>query len=84
MDVRFRTVKGQFDLAYLDDIIILSNLPADHIEYVSQVLQLLSDAGVTLSFNKYLFFTDNVDYSEHLTSPSRQGIVRHTSKAILD
>lgn len=48
MDVIRSSVKGQFALVYLDDIMIFSNTLEQHFKHVREVLQLLNMVGATL------------------------------------
>lgn len=52
IDVLLSTVKWQQALASLEDIVIFSKTPDDHIEHTRSVLYLLKDANVTLKLNK--------------------------------
>lgn len=51
-DVMLSAVKWQFALVYLQDIVIFSRTPAEHIAQVHSVLTHLNNAGVTLRLKK--------------------------------
>lgn len=55
VDVILATVKWQFALVYLDDVIVFSSSLEDHVEHVATVLRLLKDAGVTLKLKSVPF-----------------------------
>lgn len=48
VDVMLSTVRSEFSLLYLEDIVIFSISPREHIGHVQTVLALLHNAGVTL------------------------------------
>lgn len=52
MDVFLASDRRQFALLYVEDLIVFSNSPADHIEHVWRVLRLLYEAGVTIGLKK--------------------------------
>lgn len=82
MDVILSTVKWQFALVYLDDIVVFSRTPVEHIDHVRHVLTLLHDDGVILKLKKCRFFTDTIDYLSHVIRPRRSEIASHTTDAI--
>ena len=45
----------QFVLVYVDDIIIFSRSPEEHIKQLEKILGLLFQAGITLNLSKYYF-----------------------------
>jgi hypothetical protein len=62
-------------LVYLDDIIIFSRTPRQHIENTRSVLQALDDAGLVCNLNKCLFCAIELTYLGHLVTP--EGIRPH-------
>ena len=82
IDVILSSVKWQFALVYLDDIVIFSPKPEEHIEHVKKVLMLLQDAGVTIKLRKCFFFTDNIDYLGHVIRPGTLEIAPKATEAI--
>lgn len=44
MDIILSLVKGQFALVYLNDIVVFSKAPDEHIDHVRQALKLFNDA----------------------------------------
>lgn len=69
IDVILATVKWQYALVYLEDVIILSDNVQKHLKHVYVVLRRFSNAGVTLKLKKCFLFTDTVDYLRHLIIP---------------
>jgi len=64
-------IKWRSCLVYVDDIIIFSNTFEQHLSDVSEVLQILKDAGLSLNMHKCKFFSRTVDYLGHVVSPGR-------------
>lgn len=82
VDILLMTVKWQFALVYLEDIVTFSTTPRQHIEHTKKVLGLLSKAGVSLKLKKCRFFTTTIDYLGHVIRPGRLEIASHTGDAI--
>ena len=59
-------------IIYLDDMIIFSKTPEEHIERLQVVLQKLRAAGLKLKPSKCKFFRDHISYLGHIVS--RQGV----------
>ena len=55
-------------VVYLDDIIVFSDNPKDHIVRLEAVFQKLASAGLKLKPSKYFFFKEEIDYLGHLVS----------------
>lgn len=75
------TVRGQYDLAYLDDIIVFSTTPEEHIKHSGIVFRLLKDAGVTLKLRNCAFFTNRTDYFGHIIRFDPHKVVNHSADA---
>ena len=60
-------------IIYLDDIIIFSKTPKEHIQRLRGVFQKLHEAGLKLKPKKCEFFTTKISYLGHIVS--RDGIV---------
>ena len=69
LDLILTKYKWKTCLIYLDDIIIYSKSINEHINHVDEVLEYLSQAGVTLKIRKCNFFTDKVEYLGHIIKP---------------
>jgi hypothetical protein len=51
-----------FVLVYLDNILVFSQMPEEHLHHLAQVFQILDNNGFTLNGAKSTFFQDQVDY----------------------
>lgn len=60
-DIPF-TVQWQFLLVYLDDVVVFSRPPEEHIPHVQRMLTLFSDVIVSHKLKKWKFFMDTIDY----------------------
>lgn len=69
-------------MVYLDDVIIFSGSPKEHIKHVQSVLLLLNAAGVTLKLKKCSLFSDEVDYLGHFVKPGKLEVAYRTTEAI--
>ena len=61
MDNIFRDILGKYVFVYLDDIIIFSTSPQDHIIHVREVLQRLQDNRLTCGLHKCVFAQSKLD-----------------------
>ena len=57
-----------FVMAYLDDIIIFSRTPEEHLKYIEIIFQKLKVAGLKLKESKGDFFKSEIHYLGHLIS----------------
>ena len=55
-------VKWQICLLYLDDVIVFSRSPEEHLQHLDEVLTRLGKAGVTLKAAKCHLFQNEVEY----------------------
>ena len=69
---------GSFALAYLDDVLIFSHTPGEHLEHIKIVLQQFKDAGLTLKQSKCCFFCTHLTYLGHVIT--RDGLKPDTEK----
>ena len=74
----------QYCIIYLDDIIVFSKTPEEHIERLRSVFQKLDQAGLHLKPSKCEFFKKRVEYLGHIVS--KNGIETNPKKirAIVD
>lgn len=72
----------QFRVAYLDETVILSKSPEQHIDHIRKVLTLGKEAGVTLKLKQCRFFTEIFDYSRHVIRPGNLEIASHATDTI--
>lgn len=83
MSVFLATVRWQSALVDLDDIVMSSKLPKDHIEQVRRVLRSLNKNGMTLKLKKSKLLADIIDYSGHVIRPGRLEHAEHTIDAVM-
>ena len=55
-----------FAMAYLDDIIIYSSTPEEHLEHIRTVFEKLRDAKLSMKLSKCHFFTKEIQYLGHI------------------
>ena len=55
-----------FAMAYLDDIIIYSSTPEEHLEHIRTVFEKLRDAKLSMKLSKYHFFAKEIQYLGHI------------------
>ena len=55
-------------IIYLDDIIIFSKTPEDHIEQLRKVFKKIDEAGLCLKPSKCEFFKKRIEYLRHIIS----------------
>ena len=57
-----------FVLIYIDDILILSQSPAEHLDHLNQVFTKIREAGLQVRFSKCRFLQEQVKYLGHILS----------------
>ena len=67
-------------IIYLDDIIVFSKTPEEHIERLRGVLEKLSAAGLRLQLSKCEFFKSRITYLGHIVT--KDGIETEKKKVI--
>ena len=74
-----------FTIAYLDDIIIFSKTPEEHLTDIRQVFEKLSSAKLSMKLSKCHFFSTKIQYLGHILStrgicplPSKRQAIQHT------
>lgn len=55
-------INGEFAMAYLDDIVIFSNSPAEHLEHLENIFRRLRKHGLKLKRSKCEFLKDQINY----------------------
>ena len=73
-----------FAIAYLDDIIIFSRTPQEHLSHIRQVFEKLKSANLSMKNSKCNFFSKEIQYPGHVLSatgirplPSKTHAVQH-------
>lgn len=84
MDVILSTIKWQFALVYLDDIVMFLESPSEHNEHDHHILTPLHDAGVTLKLKKCELFSNTINHLEHVIRPGRLKVSCYTVDVIRD
>lgn len=81
-DVIVVSVRVQFALSYLDDILVFSKSPQDHIVQVRRVLRILYNTAIALKLKSYKFFAESIDYISQIIRLGRLEHVKNTSEAV--
>ena len=68
----------QYCIIYLDDIIIFSKTPEEHLHQLGLVFQKISEAGLKLKPSKCEFFQTRLEYLGHIVS--EKGIKTYPKK----
>ena len=63
-----------FPIAYLDDIIIFSKTPQEHLSHIRMVIEKLKSASLSMKKSKCSFFTKEIQYQGHILSGIPQEI----------
>lgn len=79
IDVILPTTRWKYALVYLDDIVIFSQAPKDHVKHARSALCLRKNAEVTIKLKKFAFFTDVIDYLAHVTNHEKIEVENHTA-----
>lgn len=67
---------------YLDNIVIFLGIPQEHIGHVCKVLMLSRDTKVTLQLKKCKFFTETINYLDHVICLRRLDVASPATDAI--
>jgi hypothetical protein len=68
MNKVFQNQIGKHVLIYLDDILIFSSTPEEHIKHIQQVFQTLRDNNLSLKTSKCHFFQQELKFLGHIVS----------------
>lgn len=82
MGITLTSLKWQFALVYVDDIVSFSKKPRKHIAHTKMVKKLPWEAGVALKLKKCACFTCGIHYVGHFIKPGRLESVNHTVDTI--
>ena len=73
-----------FTIAYLDDIIIFSKTPQEHLSHICMVFEKLKTANLSMKKSKCNFFSKEIQYLGHILSatgiqplPSKMHTIQH-------
>lgn len=73
------SVKCQFSLVYLDDIVVFSRTPRNYIAHIRRILRLSNQAYI---YTKRNFFSNITDYLRHVIRQGCLKLVGNTSYAV--
>ena len=62
-----------FAIAYLDDIIIFSKTPQEHLSHICMVFEKLKSANLSMKKNRCSFFSKEIQYLGHILSATGIG-----------
>ena len=82
VDIVLSSVRWQFCIVYLDDVIIFSNSVDEHIDHIDQVLTLLENAGMSIRLKKSFFMHKEIEYLGHIITPGELKVAQKTITAI--
>jgi len=82
MDMILAGVKWQICIVYLDDVIVFSRSPEEHLQHLDEVLTRLGKAGVTLKAAKFHFFQGEVEDLRHVIRPGRVHVLEKNLRAL--
>ena len=57
-----------FAIAYLDDIIVFSKTPQEHLSHIRMVFEKLKSANLSMKKSKCIFFSKEIQYLGHILS----------------
>lgn len=71
VDDLLRPYIGKFAYVYMDDVLIFSNSPDEHIKHIETVINALHMANMKISGEKSHFFTTSVEFLGHIIKNGR-------------
>jgi len=74
--------KWQICSVYLDDVIVFSLSPEEHLQHLDEVFTRLEKAGVILKAAKCHFFREEVEYLGHVIRPGRVHVLEKNLRAL--
>ena len=73
-----------FAIAYLDDIIIFSKTPQEHLSHIRKVFEKFRSAKLSMKMSKCNFFSKEIQHLGHILSatgihplPSKRDVIKH-------
>lgn len=76
------SVSWPFLLEYLNDIVIFSKSPQDHVEQMRHVLRIQYKTGFTLKLKSCKSLPETIDYSSHVIQSGRPELTDHTADEV--
>ena len=75
---------GSFALAYLDDILVHSKTPKEHLDHLEQVLKMHKQFGMKLKLAKCAWGRPEADYLGHTVGPAGISMNKNYVRRVLD
>ena len=82
LDIVLTGFRWKTCIIYLDDIIVYSKTPEEHVNHLDEVLTAVENAGVAIRLDNCEFFTAAVNYLEHFVRPGLVELANKNSAAI--
>ena len=82
IDIILSSVRFKSVMVYLDDIVIFSKTPEEHLDNLETVLELLQKAGLTIRLNKCFFMHEKIEYLGHIVKPGQLQVAPKTTEAV--
>lgn len=82
MEIIFSSIKWQFALVLLDNVVIFLQKPREHINHSRLVLGFLKKAGVSFKVKCCARFTKTIDSLGHIILPGKLEAANHTTDAL--
>jgi hypothetical protein len=82
VDITLSGLTWKTCLVYLDDIIVFSKTPTEHMAHLDAVLHRLYRAGRTLNLKKCHFFKETVDYLGHVIRPGQLSVAEKNTTTL--
>ena len=71
-----------FEIAYLDNIIIFSKTPEEHLSHLRMVFEKLHSAKLSMKLSKCHFFSKEIQYLGHILSTKGIQLIPSKTQAI--
>lgn len=71
VDDILRPYIGKFAYIYMDDVLIFSNSPEEHMNHISIIINALHNANMKISSEKSHFFKNSIEYLGHIIKNGR-------------
>jgi hypothetical protein len=84
VDITLSGLTWKSCLVNLDDIIVFSKTPTEHMAHLDAVLHRLYRAGLKLNLKKCHFFKDTVYYLGHVIRPGQLSVAEKNTAALKD
>lgn len=71
VDDILRDFIGKFAYVYIDDVLVFSSTPEEHLEHIRTIIDALHNANMKISREKSHFFKESVEYLGHIIKHNR-------------